>query len=60
MSLLLSVVEATVEVSKLEESLHFKTTSTGIVVGHDVKDYSNVPADWYRNKDEQTHVTEAD
>ena len=52
--------EAIVEPSKLEEPLHFKTTSTGIVVGHDVKDYSDVPADWYRNKDEQTHVAEKD
>ena len=52
--------EAIVEASKLEEPLHFKTTSTNIVVGHDVKDYPDVPADWYRNKDEQIHVVEKD
>ena len=52
--------EAIMEAEKLEEPLHFKTTSTGIVVGQDVKDYPHVPADWYRNKDEQVHVTEAD
>ena len=52
--------EAIMEAEKLEEPLHFKTTSTGIVVGQDVKDYPKVPADWYRNKDEQVHVTEAD
>ena len=39
--------EAIVEASKLEEPLHFKTTSTGIVVRHDVKDYPDVLADWY-------------
>jgi hypothetical protein len=44
----------------LEKPLLFKTTYTGIVAGQDVKDYSNVPPDWYRNKDEQTHVSEAD
>jgi len=49
-----------IESSKLEEPLHFKTTSTGIVVGQDVKDYPNVPSDWYRNKEEQAHVSEAD
>ena len=52
--------DAIMEMERLEESLYFKTTSTGIVVGQDVKDYSNVPADWYRNKDEQVHVTEGD
>ena len=52
--------EAILEASKLEEPLHFKTTSTGIIVGHDIKDYPNVPADWYRNKDEQTHISEGD
>lgn len=52
--------EAILEASKLEEPLHFRTTSTGIVVGQDVKDYPNVPADWYRIKDEQTHVSEMD
>ena len=49
-----------VEAARLEEPLHFKTTSTRIVVGQDVKDYPKVPAVWYRNKDEQIHVTEAD
>ena len=52
--------EAIVEASRLEEPLHFKTTSTRIMVGQDVKDYPKVPADWYRNKYEQTHVTIAD
>ena len=52
--------EAIVEAARLEEPLHFKSKSTGIVVGQDVKDYPKVPADWYRNKDEQAHVTEAD
>lgn len=32
----------------LEERLHFKTTSTGIVVGEDVKDYPQVPPEWYK------------
>ena len=50
--------EAIIGVEKLEEPLHFKTTSTGILVGHDVKDYPKVPLDWYRNTEEQTHVTE--
>ena len=31
--------EAMLELAKLEEPLHFKKTSIGIVVGHDVKDY---------------------
>ena len=51
--------EAIVKASKLEEPLHFKTTSTGIVVGHDLKDYPDVPADWYRNEDEQVDVMKA-
>ena len=42
--------EAMLELSKLEEPLHFKTTSTGIVVGHDVQDYPNVPLYWYRTQ----------
>ena len=37
--------KAIMEAEKLEEPLHFKTTSTGIVVGQDIKDYSKVPAD---------------
>ena len=52
--------EAVIEIDKLEEPLHFKTTSTGSLVGHDVKDYPKVPPDWYRNTEEQTHVTEGD
>ena len=52
--------EAIVEAARLEEPLHFKTTSMGIVVGQDVKDFPKMPPDWYRNKDEQTHVLEAD
>ena len=44
--------EAIIEVGKLEEPLHFKTTSTGILVGHDVKYYPKVPPDWYRNTEE--------
>ena len=35
--------EAIVKTSKLEEPLHFNTILTGIVVGHDVKDY---PTPW--------------
>ena len=50
--------EAMLELSNLETPLHFKTTSTGIVVGHDVKDYPNDPNDWYRNIEEQTRVVE--
>ena len=45
---------------RLKNPLHFKTTSTGITVGEDVKDYPHVPADWYRNTNEQTHVAHAD
>ena len=52
--------EAIIKMDKLEEPLHFKTNSTGIMVGHDVKDYPKVPPDWYRNTEEQTHVTEGD
>ena len=50
--------EAMLKLSKLETPLHFKTTSTGIIVGHDVKDCPNVPNDWYRNTEEQTRVVE--
>ena len=42
------------------EPLHFKTISTGILVGHDVKDYLKVHPDWYKNTQEQTHVTNED
>lgn len=42
------------EYPKLEEP------STGIVVGHDVKYYPKVPADWYRNTEEQMHVADED
>ena len=52
--------DATVETPRLEEPLHFKTTSTRIMVGQYVTDYPKVPLDWYKNKDEQTHVSEAD
>lgn len=52
--------EAIIQAAKLEEPLHFKTTSTGITVGHGIKDYPKVPPDWYRNTTEQTHVSEAD
>jgi hypothetical protein len=52
--------EVILEASRLEEPLHFKTTSTGIMAGQDIKDYPKVPPDWYRNKAEQTHVSEAD
>ena len=38
--------EAMLELSRLEEPLHFKNTPTGIIVGHDVKDYPNVSPDW--------------
>ena len=37
-----------------------KTTSTGITVGEDVKDYPHVPPDWYRNTTEQSHVSDND
>ena len=37
--------DAMLEVAKLQEPLHVKTTSTGIIVGHDVKDYPKVPPD---------------
>ena len=46
--------EAMLELSKLEEPLHFQTHSTEFIVGHDVKDYPNVPPDWYRNTEDQT------
>ena len=46
--------DAMLELSKLEEPLHFKTTSTRIIVGHDVRDYPNVPPDWYRNIEDHT------
>ena len=48
------------EEAMLEPALLFKTTSTGIIVGHDVKDYPNVPYDWYRLTEEQTRVVEED
>jgi hypothetical protein len=52
--------EAIFKASRLEEPLHFKTMSTRIVAGQNIKDYPKVPPDWYRNKDEQTHVLKAD
>ena len=51
--------EAILKAVRLEKPLHFKTTSTEIVVGQDVKDYPKVPADWYRNKDVHAHMTKA-
>ena len=53
-------VEILSDKSFLENPLHFKTTSTGIIVGEDVKDYPHVPTDWYRNTTEQSHVDKAD
>ena len=35
--------EAIVEAARLEEPLHFKTTSTGKVVGQDFKDFPKLP-----------------
>ena len=52
--------EAIIDASKLEEPLHFKTTSTGIIVDQDIKDYPNVPPDWYKNTTEHIHVSEVD
>ena len=52
--------EAIVKAARLEEPVHFKTTPTGGMVGQDVKDHPKLPPDWYRNKDEQVHVSEAD
>ena len=37
--------EAMLEFSKLEPPLHFKTTSTGIIAGHNIKDYPDAPND---------------
>ena len=51
--------EAIIGTARLEKILHFKTTSRGIMAGQDVKDYPKVHPDWYRNKDEQSHVSEA-
>ena len=44
---------------KLEEPLHFKTTSTSIVIGHNVHDYSDVLSDSYKNKDAQVNLMKA-
>ena len=52
--------EAIFEAAKLKEPLHFKTTSTSILVDQDVKDYPKVPPDWYKNTMEQTHVSKVD
>ena len=52
--------EAMLELSKLESPLHFGTISTGIIAGHNIKDYPNVPNDWYRDTKEQTRVVEED
>ena len=50
---------AIMEIEKLEEPLHFNTTSIGIVVGQDVNDYPHAPSDWYRIKGEQVDVMKA-
>ena len=52
--------KAIMKAEKLEEPLHFKITSTEIVIGQDIKYYPKVPTEWYRNKYEQVHVMEAD
>ena len=52
--------KAMLKLSKLKPVLHFKTTSTSIIGGYDVKDYPNVPNDWYRDTEEQTRVVEED
>lgn len=52
--------KAMLELAKLEEPLHLKTTSTGIVVAQDVKDYPKVLPNWYRKTEEQIHVSEVD
>jgi len=44
----------------LEGSLRFKTGSSGITVGEDVSSYPNVPPDWYRDNNEQSHVAKED
>ena len=46
------------KLENLKEPLHFKMTSIGIVVGHDVMDYPKVPPDWCKNTEEQTYITE--
>ena len=45
--------------SLLDNPLHFKTTSTWITVGEDVKDYPYIPPDWYRNTTDQLHVSDS-
>ena len=52
--------EAMLKLSKLEEPLHLKTTFTGIIIGRDVRNYPNVPLDWYKNTEDQTRVVEED
>lgn len=49
-------IEVLLDKSLLENPLHFKTTSTGMMVDDDVKDYSHVPPDWYRNTTEQSAI----
>lgn len=44
----------------LGRSLKFKTGSSGITVGEDVFSYPNVPLDWYRDNNEQSHVAKED
>lgn len=54
------------EVATMEEDttlgglLKFKTGSSGITAGEDVVSYPQVPADWYRDNNEQSHVVEED
>ena len=52
--------KAMLELSKLETALHFKTTFTGIIARHDIKDYPNVPNNWDRDTEKQTRVVEED
>ena len=53
-------IEVIMDKSLLDNPLHFKTISTCITVGEEVKDYSHVPPDWYRNTTEQSHVSDGD
>ena len=53
-------VEVLEENEPLGGSLKFKTGSSGIMVGEDVSSYPNVPSDWYRDNNEQSHVAEED
>lgn len=48
------------EETLLKNSIHFKTTSSGIKVGENVHDYSKVLSNYYRNNTEETHVAKSD